>query len=107
METVEDPLEMTSFISTVKELVEKKVDLNATDPQGRTALMEACKLGEGYVVEALIDLGSQHTVCDNTGSTGLMEARLNTTVNPSFNPSVNSKINTVHLTATCSGMSTL
>lgn len=63
-------------IDQVKALIEAGADANATDEDGRTALM--CAAGKGHfdVVNLLIEAGADANTTDEDGGTALMEAAL-------------------------------
>ena len=51
-------------------------ELEATDAQGRTALIAAARAGHVDVVEALLSAGANVDVCDGSGTTALAAAAL-------------------------------
>lgn len=61
----------------VKVLIEEKVDVNATDKNGMTALMWAAAKGHLATAELLITKGADINVSDNDGSTPLRYAAAN------------------------------
>ena len=55
-------------------LLDRGLDVNAKDSQGRTALMEATYGGHYDTVKTLLDRGAAPNLADDTGWTALMEA---------------------------------
>jgi ankyrin repeat protein len=60
-------------IKIIRALVARQADVNATDNQGLTALMEASKKGYSDVVKVLIQLGANVNVRGSLGTTALLE----------------------------------
>ena len=65
---------MIGELSVVKVLLDRGVDVNSPDQQGRTALMEAAFGNHCDVVNLLIDRGADINATDRDGWTALMEA---------------------------------
>ena len=59
---------------TVQRLLKKKVDPNAADEDGRTALMFAAFNGHSDIVELLLDAGAETGIRESFGRTALMYA---------------------------------
>ena len=57
--------------STVKQLLDHKALINATDLLKHTALFRACEMGHMDVVQTLIDCGAQVDVHDQDGRSPL------------------------------------
>ena len=62
------------FIPIVQLLVSRRVDVNAQDMYGNTALHYACDKGRKNVVEFLVENGSDPNVVDHRGNTPLHNA---------------------------------
>ncbi|URL58269.1 ankyrin repeat domain-containing protein [Luteibacter flocculans] len=58
----------------VKVLLRYKAPVNATDTQGRTALIAAAAEGHEQIVRALLQANAQPNIADRHGTTALMEA---------------------------------
>jgi hypothetical protein len=56
-------------------LIDKRADLNATDIEGRTALMEAARCGSMSSVEFLLLHRADATITDNRGRTAIFYLR--------------------------------
>lgn len=61
-------------LASVQEFVKKSKDLDATDKEGKTALMVASAAGHSGVVQALISAGAGLNKADEAGRTPLMLA---------------------------------
>lgn len=65
---------MEGNITSVQYLISKNVNVNAPDPDGRTAMMLAAFNGHTDIVKALIDRGSPVNKTDQAGRTALIYA---------------------------------
>jgi ankyrin repeat protein len=61
-------------IETIEKALEAGYEVNARDPENRTALMYAAFNGQTAIVQKLIDAGADVNAQDKTGSTALMFA---------------------------------
>jgi hypothetical protein len=52
-----------------------KANINRRDDVGKTALWEACRMGRGGVVRALLGSGADPTIASNDGTTPLAIAK--------------------------------
>ena len=59
---------------TLQEIIKYKVDLDAQDKDGRTALLLACENRQEEAVQVLLEAGSNPNIRDNYGFTSLMVA---------------------------------
>ena len=62
---------LAGHASTVKQLLDHKALINATDLLKHTALFRACEMGHMDVVQTLIDCGAQVDVHDQDGRSPL------------------------------------
>ena len=63
-------------LHSVRRLIYQRVDVNATDSYGRTALMMAAAAGEAGVAAVLLDAGAKLNVQSADGETPLMNAAM-------------------------------
>lgn len=65
-----------------KLLIQKKVDVNATDPNGTSALHYAVMFGLEDIIKILVDANADATIKDNRGNSALDYAKIkgNTTI---------------------------
>ena len=61
---------------TVQEISKCKIDLDAKDKDGRTALLLACMHRQQETVQVLLEAGSNPNIRDNNGQTSLMKAAI-------------------------------
>lgn len=61
-------------LAAVKKFVADSVNVNTTDPSGRTALIEAAWAGHAEVVKYLLEKGANVNAQDNAGFSALMRA---------------------------------
>jgi len=62
------------FDDLVLAMIERGVDVNARDDDGRTALLEAARHGHGGIVDTLVDAGAEVEALDRWGHSPLMMA---------------------------------
>lgn len=65
---------MEGNLASVEYLFSKNINVNATDPDGRTALMLAAFNGHTAIVKAFLDRGSPVNTIDSAGRTALIYA---------------------------------